>query len=127
AAEIRAMDDQIQAVEGALGRIEQHERGLARIAELEAQDKRLAAEFEELERQLHLMDLFVRAKVRMLTDRINSRFKLARFKLFDQQVNGGIVECCETTYQGVPYNSLNHGARLNVGLDIIATLSEHFR
>jgi len=30
----------------------------------------------------------VRAKVSLLEDKINSKFKLARFKLFEQQVNG---------------------------------------
>ena len=29
-------------------------------------------------------------------------------------------------YQGVPYSSLNNGARINIGLDIINVLSEHF-
>jgi len=63
----------------------------------------------------------------MLESKINSRFKLARFKLFEQQINGGLSECCETLYNGVPYSGgLNNGARINVGLDIINTLSEHY-
>jgi len=122
---IRGVDAEIQAVEAALGRMDQHERGLARIAELEAQEKALAEEFERLERELHLCDLFMRAKVKLLTDRINSRFRLARFKLFDVQVNGGISETCETTLNGVPYGSMNNGGRIQVGLDIIETLGAH--
>ena len=51
---------------------------------------------------------------------------MARFKLFDVQVNGALAECCETTFNGVPYSNLNNGARLNIGLDIINTLAEHF-
>jgi hypothetical protein len=51
---------------------------------------------------------------------------MARFKLFNVLVNGGIEECCETTFNGVPYGNLNNGARLNIGLDIINTLAEHF-
>src|SRR5690606_28577212 len=105
--------------EGAIARFEQHDRAQARIAELGAEERQLAAEVEELERQLHLLDEFVRAKVRLLTDRINSRFRIARFKLFEEQVNGGIAETCETMVNGVPYNSLNHGARIQAGLDII--------
>ncbi|OUM99333.1 MAG: hypothetical protein BAA04_09730 [Firmicutes bacterium ZCTH02-B6] len=124
--DIRSLDDQIRAVEGSLARFDQHEQGLARIAELEAEERRLAAEFEELERQLHLLDEFVRAKVRLLTDRINSRFRIARFKLFEEQVNGGIAETCECMVNGVPYNSLNHGARIQAGLDIIQTLGDHY-
>jgi len=62
----------------------------------------------------------------MLTDRINSRFELARFKLFDIQVNGAIAECCEVTYEGVPWTSLNTGAQVNIGLDMIRTFSAHY-
>jgi len=51
---------------------------------------------------------------------------MARFKLFETQVNGALAECCETTFNGVPYGNLNNGARLNIGLDIINTLSEHY-
>jgi hypothetical protein len=29
-------------------------------------------------------------------------------------------------FNGVPYSNLNHGARINVGLDIINTLAEHY-
>ena len=81
---------------------------------------------ENLEQQLYLTEQFIRTKVQLLEDRINNKFELARFKLFDVQINGAVVECCETTYRGVPYSSLNRGARINVGLDIIRTLSKHY-
>ncbi|MHB8928864.1 MAG: coiled-coil domain-containing protein [Bacillota bacterium] len=121
------LDGQIAGVETALGAVDQRERGLARIKELEADERRLATEFEELERQLALTEQFIRSKVRLLTDKINAKFRLARFKLFDEQVNGALAEVCETTYNGVPYASLNHGGQMNVGLDIINTLAEHYR
>ena len=74
------------------------------------------------------MDQFIRAKVGLLEERINSRFAIARFKLFRKLVNGGLEECAEVTFGGVPYGSnLNHGARIHVGLDIISTLQEHFQ
>jgi len=64
--------------------------------------------------------------VQLLEEKINSKFKMARFKLFDVQVNGALAETAETMYNGVPYSSLNNGAKINVGLDIINTLSEHY-
>lgn len=103
------------------------DKSRARIKELEDKEKALAAKYEALEREIHLIEQFVITKVNMLEGQINSRFKLARFKLFNEQINGGIEECCETLYQGVPYNhGLNNAARINVGLDIIRTLSEHY-
>lgn len=98
-----------------------------RIVELEEQQKELATEFEKLEHELFLTEEFIRSKVELLTEKINSKFKYARFKLFDTQINGGITEVCETLYEGVPYSSgLNNAARINVGIDIINTLTEHF-
>ncbi|MDI9418751.1 MAG: hypothetical protein QM399_01050, partial [Bacillota bacterium] len=116
----------IQALEQAAARFKARENGLKRIEELKAEERKLAAEYEELEQQLYLTEEFIRAKVRLLEDRINSKFRMARFKLFDEQVNGALAECCETTFNGVPYGNLNNGARLNIGLDIINTLAEHY-
>ncbi len=98
-----------------------------RIIELEDQQVKLAQEYEKLEQTTFLIEEFIRTKVNMLTERINSKFKYARFKLFDTQVNGGLNEVCETTFKGVPYGTgLNNAAKINVGLDIINTLSAHY-
>jgi len=98
----------------------------ARIQEYEDQEETLTKEYQKLEHQVFLTEEFIRRKVELLTEKINSKFKLARFKLFDNQINGGLQEVCETTYNGVPYSSLNNAMRINVGLDIIETLSNHF-
>jgi DNA repair exonuclease SbcCD ATPase subunit len=97
-----------------------------RIEKLKAQEKKLAAEYERLEGELYLTEEFIRQKVSLLEEKINSKFEMARFKLFNVLVNGAVEECCETTYQGVPFGSLNNGARINVGLDIIRTLAKHY-
>jgi hypothetical protein len=103
------------------------EQGEKRIEELKQIEKVLSAEFEKLEGELYLSDLFVKTKVGLLTDRINSKFEFTRFKLFDVQVNGGISDCCEITVGGVGYNSgLNSSARTQAGCDIIRTLQQHF-
>ncbi|SFR15383.1 AAA family ATPase [Desulfoscipio geothermicus] len=125
--EIAYLEQQIRQAESALADIERFNMGQKRIEELKEQERRLAAEFEKLEGELYLTEQFIRTKVNLLEEKINSRFKFARFKLFDVQVNGGVVECCETIYNGVPYSSgLNNAARINVGLDIINTLSEYY-
>jgi DNA repair exonuclease SbcCD ATPase subunit len=124
--EIDGYNQDIAALERAQAEVEQYERGQERIKELQAEEKRLAKEYEALEKQLYLTEEFVRTKVRLLEERINSKFELARFKLFQEQVNGGLAECCEVQYNGVPYSSLNNAARINIGLDIIRTLSRHY-
>ena len=123
--EIQKLDQAADAIRTAKANLELHEQGKKRIRDLEAQETALAMEFEKLEQELWLIEEFIRTKVDLLTERINSKFKLARFKLFEEQVNGGLAEVCETTYNGVPYSSgLNNAARINVGLDIINTLAE---
>ncbi|MDH5160376.1 AAA family ATPase [Heyndrickxia oleronia] len=98
-----------------------------RIDELTQQERKLAAEYEKLEKENFLTEEFIRTKVNLLEEKINSKFKYARFKLFEEQINGGLKETCVTTFNGVPYDSgLNNAARINVGLDIINTLSEHY-
>ena len=98
------------------------EKQLARIAELEADEKRLAGAYAELEKIAFLIDEFTKFKITLLSDKINGLFKFAKFKLFDVQINGGVAECCEVTYEGVPYSDLNNASRINIGLDIINTL-----
>lgn len=116
----------IRSLQADLAKKDQAERAKARIEELEKEERELAAEYEKLEHELFLIDQFIKTKVNLLESRINNKFKMARFKLFDVQVNGGVVECCETVYDGVPYGDLNNAARINIGLDIINTLSEHY-
>jgi len=125
-AEIAALEEAVATCERTISQAEQRVRGLARIEELGAEEKRLAAEYERLECELSLCEGFVRAKVQLLEHKVNDRFELARFKLFVQQINGGLEDCCETTVGGVPWKSLNHGSRVNVGIDIIRALSDYY-
>ena len=73
---------------------------------------------------LFLCEEFARYKVGYVESSINSRFRLARWKLYDEQVNGGLADCCEATYNGVPYAALNNGMRVNLGTDVIRALEQ---
>ena len=98
-----------------------------RIVVLEHQEKELTSEYERLQEELFLTEEFTRTKVSLLDSKINSKFKYARFKLFDDQINGGLKEICDTTFEGIPYDGgLNRAAQYNVGIDIINTLSEYY-
>jgi hypothetical protein len=120
------LDAEIRERVQAIGAFDLATKATARVDELAQQEKLLATEFEDLERQLHLMDAFTRAKAGMLTDRINSRFAITRWRLFDTQINGGLVDACTATVDGVPYGTgLNRAGRINSGLDVIRVLQEH--
>jgi len=98
----------------------------ARIEQLELEERNLAEKIAELEGHRYLIEEFIKTKVNMLEEFINSKFKVVRFKLFDTQINGGLNECCETLVNGVPYSDVNNAGKINAGMDIIATLIEHF-
>ena len=95
-----------------------------RIAELEAEQKSIGQRIAEQEQMIDLTESFIRAKMNMISEKINEKFKVVRFSLFDIQINGGLKETCECTVNGVPYSSLNNGHRIIAGLDIIRSLSE---
>ena len=124
--QIAKLEKEVLDGEDQLSRVKRYEEGQKRIRELKEQERKLAAEYENLESELYLTEQFIRSKVKLLEDKINSRFQHARFKLFDVQVNGAVVETCETLYKGVPYPDLNGAAKINIGLDIINTLSEFY-
>ena len=98
------------------------ERQKQRIAELSSLEKTLAGEYANLEKVAFLIEEFIKYKVELLSEEINSHFEYAKFKLFDVQINGGIAECCETTYKGIDYSDLNNAAKIQIGIDIINTL-----
>lgn len=124
---ISGVNSEMSAIRSRIEQAKGKVKAQARVAELSAEEKRLAGEWERLSGELYLMEQFTRRKVEMLEDKINSKFELARFRLFSDQINGGLSECCEVLCGGVPYSTgLNNGARVNVGLDIIKTLSGHY-
>lgn len=125
-AEIDEFNSDIAALEKTAAQVEQYHKGQERIDQLKMEEESLSSQYEQLEKELYLTEEFIRTKVRLFEEKINSKFEMARFKMFNQQINGGIEECCEVLYKGVPFSSLNNAARINIGLDIIRTLSQHY-
>lgn len=88
------------------------------------EDARSAAEcLEAIEKMLYLMEAYSRYKTQFVEDSINGMFRIARFRLFREQANGGIEDRCDVVHEGVPYISVNNGMKINLGIDIINTLS----
>lgn len=127
--EIKISDNKTERMklEQELNKFAEIKRIEARVSELEAKQAELSEDKMKLDEASYLMDEFVKAKVNMLEENINARFKLARFKMFNVMLNGNVEECCETTYKGVPYRSMNNAARINAGLDIINALTSYYK
>lgn len=97
-----------------------------RIRELREDAAVTAEKLNEIEKYLYLMDEFSRYKTEFVEDSVNDCFRIARFRLFREQANGGVEDRCDVVYDGVPYIALNSGAKINVGVDIINTLSRAY-
>lgn len=51
-----------------------------------------------------------------IEESINARFQMVKFRLFAEQVNGGVADCCEPMVNGVPYSAgLNRGGCMDAG------------
>ena len=94
-----------------------------RIESLREDARNTAECLEAIEKMLYLMDEYSRYKTRFVEDSINGLFRIARFRLFREQANGGVEDRCDVVHDGVPYISVNNGMKINLGIDIINTLS----
>jgi len=117
---------ELQKIENELNKAVRNVEQEERISQLKEDQKALGQKVANQERIIFLLEEFTKAKMNMLSEKINSKFKLAKFILFTNQINGGMAETCECEYLGVPYSDLNSGHKIVVGLDIVNTLSEMY-
>ena len=123
---LAALDSELGQAERVLARKTLLEDTNVRLEQLHAEQRARGAQLEELDKNIALCEDFTRYKVQCLTDAVNSCFRLAQFRLFREQLNGGLADCCDVMVDGVPYADLNNAMQINVGLDIIAALSGHY-
>lgn len=110
-----------------LSRKEQIEKADKLIAEYKSDEKKLAQEVADLEKDEDIMSEFTRTRIESIESRISGLFRLVKFKMFDEKLNGEISECCEATVNGVPFAILNTAMKVNSGLDIVNVLSDYYQ
>ncbi len=118
--------EQLNDFQRQLGNTDNRKSLVKRIEELHISESTMNQELSNLEQSEYAIELFTKAKMDELENRINGRFHYVSFKLFDTQINGGEVECCDTLIKGVPYSDANTASKINAGLDIINVLSDHY-
>lgn len=88
-------------------------------------------EFEQnranAEKILYQLDTVSKRKNELLTDQVNSHFKLVKFRLFDYLKNGNVVDDCEPTIDGKSLKNHSNGAlRVLAKLDIVDGLQRFY-
>ena len=101
-----------------------------RVREYEARQQEVGAQLTETEQLMILLERFVQDRCSALEDGINSRFPTVRWKLFDRQINGGIIDTCMCMIPCdsglVAYESANTAAQINADIEIVNVLSEYY-
>ena len=121
-----ALQSEIYQLQVILGHEDVIKRGKTRINELMSSEKSLAAQISDLEKQEFAMDAYTRCNMDLVESRVNGKFSLVKFRMFNTLINGGIEECCDCMVDGVPYSDVNSAGKIQAGIDIINTLSKHY-
>lgn len=98
------------------------ENNTKKIAELSGREKELAQQKADLEKQEFTIDELNKARMDEVERRVNQKFQLVRFRMFEPQLNGGEKPDCVAMVDGVRFTDLNNAGKINAGLDIINTL-----
>lgn len=109
-----------------LGVRETIEKIKSRISELESMQKKMNQEIADMEKKEFVIEQFQKKKITEIERRVNDKFKYIRWKMFEQQINGGESEICECLVNGVPFSDVNTAGKINAGIDIINSLQKHF-
>lgn len=125
AAHLELMRNEVSGCEAVVKRCEKSAEAKARVAELERERVAAADELAAVERDEDDLNEWVRRINAVIESRINGKFGVVRFKLFEPQVNGGVADICTATVGGVPFNSLNTAARITAGMEIVAAFQQH--
>lgn len=122
----KEIQTQLDALKSELSKVQQAEQVQGRIVELNEQRKKLAQEIATLEKLEFKIEAYQRAEIMLIESKVNSKFALVKWKMFDEQLNGGLAPTCEAIVNGTPYNDLNTASKINAGLDVINALNYHF-
>ena len=116
------LEYQVEEINRRLKGKEDREKGLKRIEELTERGKHLSglSSFEKA-RQFQV-ERFIRAKSERLESKINAMFDNISFRLFDVQINGGIVDDCEPLIKNVTYKDASNSERIRGSQEIVKAM-----
>lgn len=97
-----------------------------RIAELEKMDIEYAKSIAKAQRDINLVEDFIKTKMELVETNVSKYFEFVKWKMFEPNIGEGEKHIAEAIFNGVPFGSLNRGNKLIAGLDIIKTLQKHY-
>jgi DNA repair protein SbcC/Rad50 len=97
----------------------EREKSEKRIAELEERGKELAGLIAVEKKRQSMIEKFIRVKAERLEGSINALFEGITFRLFDMQINGGVVDDCTPLIHGVEYSDASNSERIRANQSIV--------
>ena len=129
-AELAELNNELSSVTRQIAEVEQiqefNDGVKARIEELNEEHRTIGQNIANAERKVILLEEFTIARSKMLSERINSHFEIARFSLIDEYQSGGTSSTVKIMCGGVNDFNINNGHLMLTCIDIIRTFQKHF-
>ncbi len=123
----KVIQEEIDRLKKQLATRDQAESIDKRIKELTNQKRALAQQIADLEKLEFAIETYQNSEVDLIEKRVNDKFSIVRFKMFEKQMNGGTKQTCVAMVNGVPYKSVNTAGQIQASLDIINTIQHHYQ
>ena len=122
-------ETELSEAQEAVAGIKATKNSTARVAELEKKLEKIRSEFEKIEQFLFLYDEYNKKFAKETEAQVNDLFEYVNFRMFNTQINGAIVPCCDIMNDELrPYDTaMSKGEQIRAGLDIIKTMSKHYQ
>lgn len=114
---ISELKDELNGVLLKLNQVAYNEQNQAMIDSYEQRISEARVRGAEIQKIIDLAEDFKREKIKAVCDKINSHFKVVKWKMFETQVNGGIADICTPIVNGSIL-----GSDLNTGMGVIAEI-----
>lgn len=125
--ELETLQKQMDVVNGDLTLAQKNVEIDEQIAALRKKQSEFEQNKANAEKILYQLDLVSKRKNELLTDQVNSHFKLVKFRLFDYLKNGNVVDDCKPTIDGKSLKDHSNGAlRVLAKLDIVDGLQRFY-
>lgn len=109
-----------------LHKCDQYDKAIGEVKAKEKEKLDKQVSLAETETQLINATDFVTTKVKMLEDKVNSKFETVKFKLFKLNQKGNYEETCTALVDGVDWMIANTAAKVQAGIEVINALQKHF-
>ncbi len=122
--EKKAAEEELTAAQEVVAGIKATKDSQDRISELEETMGNMSSEFSKIEKFLFLYEKFNKKVAEQTEQPVNKMFGYVNFSLFETQVNGAIIPCCNVLND--EFKPFSSGQEVRGGIDIAGTFSEFY-